>query len=47
MADGPRAAVLTISSSRAAGSADADTSGGELADFATAIGAEVVARELI
>ena len=47
MADAPRAAILTISSSRAAGSADEDLSGQGLAALAAGIGAEVVARDLI
>jgi len=47
MADAPRAAILTISSSRAAGSADEDLSGEGLAALAAGIGAEVVARDLI
>ncbi|MEZ5075092.1 MAG: MogA/MoaB family molybdenum cofactor biosynthesis protein [Solirubrobacterales bacterium] len=47
MADAPRAAVLTISSSRARGGEAEDTSGAELAAFAAGIGAEVVARDLI
>ncbi len=46
-ADAPRAAILTISSSRADGSASEDESGEGLAAFAVAIGAEVVARDLI
>jgi molybdopterin adenylyltransferase len=47
MAEAPRAAVLTVSSSRAAGSDEADRSGDGLAAFAAGIGAEVVARDLI
>lgn len=42
----PRAAVLSISSSRAAGGGD-DRGGDELARWAEGIGAEVVARELL
>jgi len=42
-----RAAILTISSSRAGGSGDQDRGGDELAAFATGLGAEVAARELI
>ncbi len=47
MAEAPRAAVLTISTSRAAGSESEDQSGEGLAAFAASIGAEVVARDLI
>jgi len=48
VADAPtRAAVLTVSSSRAAGAGEEDRSGEELAAFAGRIGAEVVARDLI
>ena len=47
MAEAPRAAVLTISTSRAAGSESEDESGEGLAAFAASIGAEVVARDLI
>ena len=47
MADAPRAAILTISSSRAAGSESEDESGEGLAAFAASIGADVVARDLI
>ena len=47
MADAPRAAILTISSSRAEGSASEDESGEELSAFATRVGADVVARDLI
>ncbi|MCB0876540.1 MAG: MogA/MoaB family molybdenum cofactor biosynthesis protein [Solirubrobacterales bacterium] len=43
----PRAAILTVSSSRAAGGAEDDASGERLAGFAAEIGAEVVARDLI
>ncbi len=47
MSPPPRAAVLSISSSRAEGSGEGDLSGEELATYAREIGAEVVARELI
>jgi molybdopterin adenylyltransferase len=43
----PRAAIITISTSKAAGSGDEDESGACLARFAEGIGAEVLARELI
>jgi molybdopterin adenylyltransferase len=43
----PRAAVLTVSSSRAGGSGAADESGERLERFARSLGAEVVARELV
>jgi molybdenum cofactor synthesis domain-containing protein len=42
-----RAAVLTVSSSRAGGSGEPDESGERLAEFAGSLGAEVVARELV
>src|SRR3954454_20394443 len=45
--EAPRAAVLTISSSRADGSPAPDESGELLAAFAKSIGAVVVARELV
>ncbi len=45
--EAPRAAVLTVSSSRAGGSGEPDESGERLAEFARALGAEVVARELV
>ena len=41
-----RAAVITVSDSRAAGEAE-DESGARLAEFAEAIGAEVVGREAV
>ena len=47
MSDAPRAAILTISSSRAAGRESEDESGEGLAAFAASIGADVVARDLI
>jgi molybdopterin adenylyltransferase len=47
MADAHRAAVLTISSSRARGGEDEDLSGEGLVGFAGKVGAEVVARDLI
>jgi molybdopterin adenylyltransferase len=47
MADAHRAAVLTISSSRARGGEDEDLSGEGLVAFAGKVGAEVVARDLI
>jgi molybdopterin adenylyltransferase len=43
----PRAAIVTISTSKAAGEGSEDESGGRLAAFARSIGAEVAARELI
>jgi molybdopterin adenylyltransferase len=43
----PRAAILTISSSRAGGSGEHDESGERLERFARSLGAEVVARELV
>lgn len=43
----PRAAVVTVSSSRAGGSGDDDAGGDALAGFVRGMGAEVVARELI
>lgn len=43
----PRAAVLTISSSRATGASLEDLSGPELARFAEGLGAEVIHRELV
>lgn len=43
----PRAAILTVSSSRAGGSGEADESGERLADFAVSLGAEVVERALV
>lgn len=43
----PRAAIVTVSSSRASEGGPADVSGEELADFARAVGAEVVAREAV
>lgn len=46
-AERPRAAVLTISSSRAAGGGERDQSGDRLADYAAAIGVEVVVRDLL
>ena len=42
-----RAAILTISSSRAEGSGVEDRSGDELARFAAGLGAEIAARELV
>ncbi len=42
-----RAAILSISSSRAEGSGDQDRSGDELVRFASGLGAEIAARELI
>ncbi len=48
--DGPggfRAAILSISSSRAEGSGAEDLSGDELARFAEDLGAEIISRELI
>ena len=45
--DRPRAAVLTISSSRSEGGGEGDESGERLADYATAIGAEVAVRDLL
>jgi molybdenum cofactor synthesis domain-containing protein len=46
-AEAPRAAVLTISTSRADGGGEEDRSGDELARFADAIGAEVVGRDVV
>lgn len=46
-AEAPRAAVLTISSSRAGGAGEEDRSGEELARFAAAIGAEVVGHDVV
>jgi molybdopterin adenylyltransferase len=43
----PRAAVLTVSSSRAGGSGEPDESGERLAAFAQSIGAEVAGREVV
>lgn len=43
----PRAAVITVSTSRAEGSGEPDLSGDELVRFAEALGAEVVEREEI
>jgi molybdopterin adenylyltransferase len=43
----PRAAVLTVSSSRAGGSGAPDESGERLAAFARSLGSEVVARALV
>lgn len=43
----PRAAVLTVSSSRAGGSGAPDESGERLAAFAESIGADVVGRDLV
>ena len=42
-----RAAVLSISTSRAAGASEDDVSGAELVRFAEALGAEVVSVELL
>lgn len=42
-----RAAVLSISSSRAGGAIEEDVSGAELVAFAEALGAEVVSQELL
>ncbi|HKQ17909.1 MAG TPA: molybdopterin-binding protein, partial [Solirubrobacterales bacterium] len=47
MAVSPRAAVLTISTSRAEGGGEVDESGARLAAFAAALGAEVTVRDLI
>lgn len=49
MGDGaaPRAAVLTVSSSRAGGSGEPDESGERLERFARSLGTEIVARELV
>jgi molybdenum cofactor synthesis domain-containing protein len=47
MAEAPRAAIMTISSSRAEGSASEDESGEGLAAFAESLGADVIARDLI
>jgi molybdenum cofactor synthesis domain-containing protein len=47
MAEAPRAAILTVSSSRAQGSASEDESGEGLAAFAASLGVDVVARDLI
>ncbi|MCL4287350.1 MAG: hypothetical protein KJ006_06860, partial [Thermoleophilia bacterium] len=46
-AERPRAAVLTISSSRAAGGGDGDESGDRLAGYAAAVGVEVAVRDLL
>ncbi len=46
-AEAPRAAVLTISSSRADGSGEGDISGEELTRFAESVGAEVVGRDVV
>ena len=43
----PRAAIVTISTSKAAGGGGEDESGARLAALAEGVGAEVVARELI
>ncbi|HET9198394.1 MAG TPA: MogA/MoaB family molybdenum cofactor biosynthesis protein [Solirubrobacterales bacterium] len=43
----PRAAVITVSSSRAAGGSSPDESGERLAAFALAIGAELAGRDLV
>jgi molybdenum cofactor synthesis domain-containing protein len=43
----PRAAILTVSSSRAGGSDAPDESGERLAAFAESLGAEVVGREIV
>jgi molybdopterin adenylyltransferase len=43
----PRAAIVTVSSSRANGSGAPDESGNRLAVFAESIGAEVVGRETV
>jgi molybdenum cofactor synthesis domain-containing protein len=43
----PRAAVLTISTSRAEGSGEEDAAGAGLARFAEHVGAEVAARDVI
>lgn len=45
--DAFRAAVLTVSSSRAEGSEASDESGGRLVAFAESIGIETVARDLV
>jgi molybdenum cofactor synthesis domain-containing protein len=45
--EAPRAAILTISSSRAAGGEAEDVSGEELAGFAESLGAEIVGRDLV
>jgi molybdopterin adenylyltransferase len=42
-----RAAIVTVSTSKAGGSEEADESGVELAEFARGIGAEVAGREVI
>ena len=47
MAEAPRAAVLTISTSRAEGGREDDESGDRLAVYAAALGAEVTVRDLI
>ena len=43
----PRAAVLSVSSSRAEGSGADDVAGDELVRFAEALGAEVAARDVV
>jgi molybdopterin adenylyltransferase len=43
----PRAAIVTISSSRAGGSGEDDAGGDALSGFAASLGADVVERELI
>jgi molybdopterin adenylyltransferase len=43
----PRAAILTVSSSRAGGSGEPDESGERLAELARSLGAEVAHRELV
>ena len=47
VAEAPRAAVLTISTSRAEGGGGEDESGDRLAAFAAALGAEVTVRDMI
>ena len=47
VAEAPRAAVLTISTSRAEGGGEEDESGDRLAAFAAALGAEVTVRDMI
>ena len=44
---GPRAALITVSSSRAAGSGEPDEGGPTLAAFAESVGAEVAEREIV
>lgn len=44
---GPRAAILTVSSSRAGDASADDESGARLAELAERLGAEVAARELV